>query len=151
MRRIPLTQGKFSIVDDEDFEEMSKFKWCLSGDKRYAAGWVGGRMTYMHRVLTGNDKTKKTDHINRNGLDNRRSNLRLVTNSQNSMNRNSGSNNTSGYKGVTWDKTHNKWKAYIRIDGRQKNLGFFSNKSDSVLAYDKAAKKYFGEFAKTNL
>lgn len=90
------------------------------------------------------------DHINGDTLDNRRSNLRLCTVSGNNHNRMKSKNNTSGYKGVSWLKQNQKWRAYIKVNSKDKHLGCYLDKEDAARAYDKAAKEYFGEFARLN-
>lgn len=95
-------------------------------------------------------KIKKIDHKNGNGLDNRLKNLRIATESENSRNQNKRRTNKSGFKGVSWGTRDNKWRSYITINGKFKSLGYYSSKEDAAKAYDKAAIKYFGEFAKTN-
>ena len=91
------------------------------------------------------------DHINSDSLDNRRSNLRVCTVSQNNMNSAIGRNNKSGYKGVSWDKTNKKWRAGIKAKGKSVSLGSFNSKKDAARAYNEAAKKAYGEFAKLNI
>jgi len=102
----------------------------------------------MHILITGYKIGRRVDHINGNGLDNRRSNLRIATSQQNNRNRKICNLNTSGFKGVRLDR--NKWRADIRIDGKRKNLGRFVNPEAAAAAYDEAARKYFGEFATLN-
>jgi AP2 domain len=152
MKKIKLTQGKFAIVDDDDFVWLNKWKWHY--DNGYAARRsTTGKLLYMHREILekhGYTNFQHTDHINHNGLDNRFSNLRPATVSQNQGNKKKQKNNTSGYKGVSWDKRRNKWQVYIKINGKQKHLGYYDDIEDAKAAYDKSAKELFGEFAFTN-
>ena len=90
---------------------------------------------------------KRYDHVNRNPLDNRRANLRQATDGQNAQNRTLSPLNTSGFTGVSWDKQHNKWVSYIKINKKMKKLGRFSDKEDAIKARLQAEAKYFKEFA----
>lgn len=157
MKEIPLTQGYVALVDDEDYAGASAFNWCVEirdGGARYYARrrtrtWetcVAGQIT-LHQWLTG---WPRTDHINGNGLDNRRANLRPVTNTQNSANRRRGRNNTSGFKGVSWRKDIQCWTAYIRGNGQASHLGMFDNAEAAARAYDAAALTLWGEYASLN-
>jgi hypothetical protein len=153
MRKIPLTQGKFALVDDCDFDSLNQFKWCAGVNKKV---WYA-RRSYrkngkkinikMHRYIMG-FPSSGIDHKNGDGLDNRRSNLRIATNSQNLANRGITSRNTSGFKGVTWNKASNKWQAQIRVSNNNIYLGCFSDLLEAHQSYINAARKYFGEFAK---
>ena len=156
MKRIPLTQGKFALVDDADYDWLVRYEWQALKETNsglwYASRsyWVDGR-TYgfkMHRQIMGLSKGdgKRVDHINGDRLDNRRCNLRLATHAENCRNRKNHSNNTSGFKGVHRQK--NRWRALIRVDGKSKFLGSFLTPEDAHAAYCAAARKYFGEFAR---
>jgi len=122
MKKIPLTQGKYAIVDDSDYERLNKYKWYVNkiGHSWYAVRDIrlptGKLKIYMHRFVLGLGKSDKhqIDHINHNGLDNRKANLRIVTRSQNHMNTitNYG---TSKYKGISWHKLSRKWRAATRL------------------------------------
>jgi hypothetical protein len=153
MKEIPLTQDKVALVDDEDFEVLSKYKWYYKRGYAMKTTYLdeGKRITeFMHRVILGIMNDLHTDHINNNGLDNRRSNLRKCTVSQNQMNRGIHKNNTSGYKGVMWHKLHKKWFSRIAINGKRYYMGEFKDKIDAARAYNEAALKYHGEFARIN-
>jgi len=157
-RRIKLTKGQFAIVYEGDFLGLNQFKWYADyrpkEDTWYAARRTSrklgkSKMVYMHREIMGLACLgKEVDHEDRDGLNNRRSNLRIATRSQNGMNRKINKNNTSGYKGVYWHKQHQKWCAQIKINNKKIHLGYFDNKIDAVKARDEAAKKYHGEFAR---
>ena len=158
MAQIRLTQGKYAIVDDEYFDRLNGFKWCAHKNRKtyYAvrnSKRQKGRRTFicMHREILGlkTSDGKDTDHINGNGLDNRRVNLRPCTPSQNQHNRRSFCG-TSKYKGVSWHKRDKKWQAYIRLNGKLIHLGLFDSEIEAARAYDIKAKELFGEFAHLN-
>jgi hypothetical protein len=157
MREIPLTQGQVALVDDEDYERLSAFKWQVRRGRYtfYAQRGVTvsagvQRTVQMHRVILDAPRDMDVDHRDGNGLNNQRENLRLCTNTENQRNKRRYVNNTSGYKGVHWAKNVGKWWAYIHVDGAYKNLGYFTSKEDAARAYDEAAVKYYGEFAFLN-
>jgi len=159
-RRIPLTQGKYAIVDPEDYERLNKYKWYASegGSTFYAARCVWEpvnkkkRTIKMHREIINPPHPLVVDHINRNGLDNRKANLRPATKSQNTINKpcikQKGAH--SKYLGVTWQKSINKWQAQIRAKGKPRVIGYFNDEIEAAKAYDRAAKKYHKEFAVLN-
>jgi len=153
MKEIPLTQGKVAIVDDDMFEELSKFTWfCHSNG--YAARHIcckgKQRTVWMHRVIAETPDDMETDHINGNKRDNRRSNLRRCFPVENRRNMKIRTDNSSNFKGVSWFERDNKWSARIGIGGKRIHLGLFENILDAARAYDKAAREQFGEFARTN-
>jgi hypothetical protein len=151
MPTIPLTQGESTSVDDGDFKEIGKYKWSTLKLKHtcYARGWVDGKVVYMHRMLMGNPKGLDVDHINGNGLDNRRCNLRVCNRSQNSMN-NHKRTGTSKYKGVSWYKRGGKWHSQIMIDGIQKHIAYFDDEIEAAKSYDIHALELFKEYACLN-
>ncbi len=156
MKEIQLTKGKVAIVDDADYEWLNQWKWHAGSGRGtiYALRKSGKRpfmkTICMHRLIMNTPNGMEVDHINMNGLDNRRKNLRNCTRIQNARNVKILSTNHSGYKGVSWSKFANKWSAYINIDGKKSHLGYFCIVQDAARAYDKAAKEFFGEFARTN-
>lgn len=157
-KEISLTQGKVALVDVEDYDYLNQWKWYAHKNKNdmfYAIRKIkryGKRITIrMHREIIKPPDNMFTDHINRDSLDNRRSNLRICTYSQNRMNSKKNKNNTSGYRGVDWHKIAKKWRACIRINKKNKFLGYFNTKEQAALAYNGAAKKKFREFANLNL
>ncbi|MBA7605706.1 hypothetical protein ES703_12840 [subsurface metagenome] len=149
---IALTQGKFAIVDAEDYGRLNQDKWYAGKCKNtYYAGRVeGGKTIKMHREIMRAPKGVLVDHINHNGLDNRKSNLRLCTNAQNCYNQQACATGTSKYKGVSWHKSRSKWSARIRCDRKLYNLGEFDNEMEAAMAYDDKAVELFGEFAYPN-
>jgi len=157
MRKIELTQGKYALVDDEDFEWLSQWKWfaCKYGVQYYALRGHpsnnGRRMHYMHREILNlkpNDD-KLSDHINHNGLDNRRYNLRVVTRRENNQNRRSFKGG-SKYRGVSRCTKGNKWRARISSYEKEYFIGHFINEIEAARAYDTKAEEIFGEFAVLN-
>jgi hypothetical protein len=152
MKEMKLTQGKVALVDDEDFEWLLRFKWCLKGDYRtsYAHTWIDGTMITMHRLILQASRGEEVDHINGNGLDNQRGNLRLCVRTLNAKNRRKFTECSSRFKGVNWHKWRNRWATRIQKDHLQISLGYFLNEEDAARAYDNAATELFGEFALTN-
>jgi hypothetical protein len=157
-RKIKLTQGKFAIVDPEDYENLNQFKWCAAKDYdtfyaiRYAVKPNNKKTTVkMHRQIMNVHKNDIVDHWNHEGLDNRKKNLRIVTASQNNANSKRGMNRgKSKYKGVCRDVKAGKWRAGISYEGKHIHLGMFDDEIEAAKAYDEAAKKYHGEFAVLN-
>ena len=146
MKRIPLTQGKFALVDNEDYDEFAKHTWRVT-NSGYACRTLKHPVSvYMHKVILGAKPNEQGDHINGDRLDNRRRNLRLATNQQNLCNRGKQRNNTSGFKGVYWHKSCQKWGASIKLNGTKIHLGLFDGKEIAHAAYCGAAKMYHGEF-----
>jgi len=151
-----LTQDKVAIVDAEDFDRLNKYKWHVSKSSRtfYASRnksrKICRREIYMHRLIINVPPGMFVDHIDHNGLNNRRSNLRLCTAQQNAWNHRPQLRGKSKYKGVSWRKDGNVFRAQIWHNGKSVNLGRFKNEIDAAKAYDKAAKKFFGEFAYLN-
>lgn len=118
MKTILLSQGKFAIVDDEDYEKLSKYKWCANNRHGcwYAVRTSNKKIIRMHRQILGLKKGDgmKTDHVNHNGLDNRRCNLRICTLAENNHNRQRNKKwRSSKFKGVSWDKKMEKWRTQI--------------------------------------
>lgn len=151
MKYIPLTNGGNAIVDNEDYKKVSKLKWYrCKGDGRESARSTKKNAILMHSFLMEPPKGMLIDHKNGNGLDNRRYNLRICTNAENSRNARKSIKNTSGYKGVIWHKASKKWYARINFNYRRISLGYYNDVVDAARAYDAAAKELFGEFANLN-
>ena len=147
--KILLTQGKAAIIDVVDYDLIRSIKWCAvkNGNNWYAKH----KTIYLHRFLLNPKSNEECDHINGDGLDNRRCNLRIVTSAQNSMNSQKRPGYTSSrFKGVSWDKANNRWRADICVDYKKMYLGLFSDEVEAVKAYNVTASEYFGEYAKLN-
>jgi hypothetical protein len=143
MKKIPLTQGQFATVDDEDFDMVSSCRWHYTHG--YAKSYKGG---YMHRMILSAKDGEIIDHINGDKLDNRRSNIRLANKSLNGINRGLNKNNTHGFKGINFFKGRRKpWAARIKVNRKYICLGYYFTKEEAGAAYVAASKKYFGEFA----
>lgn len=150
MKTILATHNKVILVDDSDFDLVSKFKW--SGRGRYPVARIEGKTIELHRILIKPPFGFEVDHKNRNTFDNRRDNLRIATHKQNLSNRSKSKEKTSNFKGVSWHTSHNKWRSTITTGNpsKQKFLGHFHSPYLAAKAYDAAARKLFGEFACVN-
>lgn len=158
VREIPLTQGKVAIVDACDFERLNQWKWYVK--RRNEAVWYATRAIStnderrtikMHREILQAKTGEIIDHINGDGLDNRRCNLRLCSASENGANRRKYKAKSSKYKGVSFKKNKGAFVAQITVRGKVKWLGTFKDERDAAIAYDKAAIQNYGAFALTNL
>jgi hypothetical protein len=145
---VPLTKGLVAIIDRADGDSVAAHQWAAhwNGQQWYAKR----NPDYLHRFLMGYPKGVGVDHIDGDGLNCRRSNMRPATKSQNGCNRKVPANNTSGFKGVRWDKDRRKWRAEIALNGHHYYLGRFDSAEDAVLAYDAKARELHGNFSKTN-
>lgn len=157
MKYIPLTQAKKAKVSEADFDMLNRFKWAYDSHNHCAVRGIWNKeakktvVVSMHRFLMETPKGMDTDHINGDRLDNRRENLRICTHSENQRNMQKHKDNKSGYKGVSWDTRSKKWVSRIKAEnGVYRFLGFFRNKLDAAKAYDNAAIKHHGVFAKLN-
>lgn len=148
LEKIKLTQNQFALVDDNLFDELNQYKWYaqkghntyyVKRNKKY-------NEIYMHRVVLNLEcgDGMIVDHINGNGLDNRKENLRVVTNIENCHNRRIHSHNTSGYTGICWVKRYQKWLAQIVVGGKQVCLGYHSNILDAIESRKQGEIKYWG-------
>jgi len=152
---ISLSQGKVALVDDDDYERIKNIKFYTHHhcNKWYArCSTDQDKKAYLHTLLLNPNINKVCDHINGDGLDNRRCNLRIVTVSQNLMNSSKPIRKSSScFKGVCWHKDTKKWQSQIKLNGCSYYLGLFQNEVDAAKAYDDAAILLFGEYAKLNL
>jgi len=154
-REIRLSRGLVALVDDADFDAVNRFRWHAQPHRAtfYAVRNLprseGRRSTErLHRFLAGHWAI--VDHINGNGLDNRRANLRPATNAENCANRPGIQGTSSVFKGVSWMKRNRKWAARIGHSGRQRHLGLFADEEEAARAYDAAARDLFHDFAWLN-
>lgn len=160
MKTIILTKGQSVLVDDTDFEWLNQFKWYAR--KNRGDGYVAVRTCWcpfgkkyyhikMSRQITSCPQGLQVDHRDHNTLNDQRFNLRNCTRAENQRNRKKQQISTSSqYKGVCWSKRDKKWRAMIDFDNKFESLGHYRNEIEAAQAYDKAAQKYFGEFAYLN-
>jgi len=154
-KEIPLTRGMIAIVSKKDYNNLKKIKWHVVENYKcfYAAKWDSKNKNNatMHRIILGlTDKKKEVDHIDGNGLNNQRSNLRIATRKQNSHNQRP-KGGSSKYIGVRWVENKNRFRAQIKVDGKCISLGSHVTEDAAGKAYNKAAKKHYGKFARLNI
>lgn len=150
---IPLSQGKLAVIDAEDFEKVRDFKWFAHRRRSlwYARRQSKGQTIHMHRVILSASSGVQVDHIDGNGLNNRRNNLRLCSRAENLRAfQHKRRNTTSKFRGVTFCKRDSVWEAGIERQGKKLYLGRFRIEEDAAHAYDKKARELFGEFASPN-
>ena len=149
---IKLTQGSYTLVDGEDFERLSKYKWYAEKNRNtfYAKTYNGNKGLRIHQLIIKIPTNMGCDHKNGNGLDNRKCNLRCATNGENQHNMTKTKLHTSIYKGVSWKKQDRKWVVQISCQSKDYHLGYFDSEIEAARKYDRKAKELFGEFAKTN-
>ena len=159
MKKIPLTQGKFAIVDDDDYSYLMRWKWYAwkCGKTWYArrnkfpqGGSKKRDVIYMHRAIIATSQNEMVDHRNHDGLDNRRNNIRKCTKAQNQQNQLPKDGGESRYKGVSRESS-DKWRARISYMGERLYLGSYPTEIEAAIAYGKKAKELFGEFAEIGL
>lgn len=152
MIEIKLTKGFYAKVDEADASLVAGYNWYAhkSRSKWYAAANHHKNRIFMHRLIMRPDAEAEIDHRDGDGLNNQRTNLRLASHQENGFNRKISKNNTSGYIGVTWHNKLGKWRAQIRKDGKHNSLGCYLDPRDAASAYNKAARRLFGEFATIN-
>jgi hypothetical protein len=157
MKVIKVSQGFHTLVDDDDYNNLNVFNWLPQKLSKtvYARKQEKGKFQYMHRIIMNAKKGEIVDHKNGDGLDNRKFNLRKCTRSENGCNRGKDKDNSSGYKGVQYitnkQKRVKRWVATITKNKRNICVGYFHTKEEAALAWNEAAKKYHGEFAKLNI
>ncbi len=154
--KIPLTQGRFAKVDPEDFVWLSQFRWSakIGPHAIYAVRTIQehgkSKRIYMHRQIMNTPDGLLCDHINHDGLDDRKANLRNCTFSQNNANRRCSPHATSPYLGVSWDRRRCKWATAIKKNGISRNLGLYDSELEAARAYDAAARALHGIYANLN-
>jgi hypothetical protein len=156
-RWIPLTKGKFALVDETDFAKYGHLTWtvlvtsstCYAYCRRLECG--KNRCYYLHRVIMDAPSGVDVDHVNGDGLDCRKSNMRLCSHKENLRNqRKRRGNYTSEYKGVSWDQSRNAWIAQFKADDDVRHIGRFESEDEAARAYDRTAIEHYGEFARLN-
>jgi hypothetical protein len=158
-KRIELTQGKFAFVDDEDFDRVNQFNWCAIQNRgnwyahrRVTTNRGRGMIQSLHRAILTVPDGMVIDHIDGDGLNCTKENLRICSPQENAQNKRKPSTNTSGYKGVTRARgTHHRWKAQIKVNQKEIHIGSFPDVISAARAYNAAATKYFGEYARLNI
>jgi hypothetical protein len=150
MKEIPLSNSELkAIVDDDEYERVSSHKWWINGSG-YASSWIDKKDCFMHRFIMGAKKGQEIDHLNSSKLDNRKENLRFCTHLQNVLRIGVRKNSTTGFVGVSYDKTNKNFRAYVRVQGCQLFLGKYKTAKEAAVAYNKGAEKHFGEHAYQN-
>jgi len=145
--------GNSAIVDDDDYEYLSGWKWhgaFREPNLIYASRVQNDRLFLMHIEILGKRENLEIDHKDGNGLNNQRDNLRHCTHAENQRNRRVGSNNTSGFRGVYLDKQTNKWIAKIKMNGKIRRVRGFNTPEDASKKYNQLAQEWFGEYARLN-
>jgi hypothetical protein len=139
-------KGEPFYFDLDDYEKIKDHCWHIGKYDGYVVTNIPGASTLLkiHKLITGTDESIKTDHINRKRYDNRKSNLRKVTNGENAINKSISKRNTSGIMGISWCKERNNWETYITLNRKRKNLGRFENLLDAIIIRLKAELEYFG-------
>lgn len=152
MKKIELTKGEYALVDDKDFEYLNQWSWytLVNRKKKYAVRKPMSGIVLMHREILSTPKTVVVDHIDGDGLNNQRVNLRNCTDGENKRNRGMQRNNTSGVKGVSWSRQAKKWHARISVDKKSLHLGYFVDKNDAYEACRIAYIEHHKEFANYN-
>lgn len=159
MKQLLTTSGDKVMVSDKDFKKVSSYRWSTLKSKNHSllyarrtfCNGVSRKHVFLHRFILGiTDPKVKVDHRDRNGLNCTRKNLRTCTHSQNLYNSKLRVNNTSGFKGVSWNKWHKAWMVKIRSQNNYVFLGYFGSRVTGAKVYDRAARKLFGRFARTN-
>ena len=146
---VALTRGFVALVDPADAPKLAAWDWAAS-NRLYARRNRDNAYLYMHRAITDAPAGRQVDHINGNGLDNRKANLRLCTAAENCANARPMTGKASRFKGVDWHSQAGKWRAKIKSDRRTRHIGLFRSEAEAATAYDQEARALFGQFAKLN-
>jgi len=157
LRKIKLTQGKYALVDDADYDRINKYNWYFThygyaARKTPKAERDKGRASviYMHREILNAMEGSDVDHVDGNRLNNQSNNLRICSRSENLRNQRKAKNTTSKYKGVCWQERDKKWQVYIYHGKKNHYLGYFDKEEDAAGAYNEEAIKHHGEYAYLN-
>jgi hypothetical protein len=146
---IPLTQGKYALVDEEDYEKVNEYHWTFKKNKKQEYAINGN--TRLHRFILNESNPKNIiDHKNGNGLDNRKNNIRAATINENNFNTKLRVNSKIAYKGVTFNEKSKKYRSRIQFNKKGIHIGCFYNVLEAARAYDAKAEELFGEFANLN-
>lgn len=149
MASIEIAPGQSVLIDDDQYEEIAAHRWrAQKGKHTHYAAMNGGVL--MHRLIMRATKGDIVDHVNGDGLDNRKENLRLCSNAENMMNARKIAGRSSRFKGVSWNKDRSQWYSTIEKDGKRKFLGGYKDEAVAAKQYDNAALRMFGSYAKTN-
>jgi len=153
MKEIKLTKGYVALVDDDDFKYLSQYNWIATVGRHTVYAIKSKSREWMHRVIMNTPKSKEVDHIDGNGLNNSRSNLRNCSHKENSWNRKSQKGSISKYVGVSYDKFRKlkRWRASLYHEGKFMSIGVFKTEREAALARDKAILRYRSDFAKLNI
>jgi hypothetical protein len=150
---IPLTKNRYAVIDKADYDALPELRdnnWFYHG-AGYAWSWLAGKNVLMHRLIMRPMQGAEVDHIDHDGLNNRRSNLRICEHKQNLKNlKRRRAGKSSPYKGVSFEKQTGRWKAQISVDGKNLNLGRFLTEHEAARVYNEAALRLHGEYAETN-
>jgi hypothetical protein len=154
MQTIPLSQGRIALIDDEDVAIVSQYRWhairqetLRAAPRWYAGANIRNRTVLLHQIVSG---APGVDHIDGDGLNNQKHNLRAASKSQNAANAQKRSGTTSRYKGVSKDKRRGDWKAEISCGGTRHWLGYYMREEEAAMAYDRKAVELFGAYARLN-
>lgn len=156
MKQITLPNGKVALVDDEDFERVNAYKWgvLITKGKAYVWRYVysGGKRkgVYLHREIMDTPQGMSVDHIDGDGLNNQKSNMRNCTHQENLFNERKKAKTSSIFKGVWWDNARKRWAASLRLNGKTIHLGRYDDEVEAALAYNSAAIKNFGKYSNLN-
>lgn len=150
MKKLPLTQGQWAWVDDKWYAYLMQWKWAAQWNNKSQTFYAAKQGAIMHRVIMQVTDDSLVDHIDHIGTHNWETNLRMSTSAQQAMNRRKLSGTSSQYKGVSWNKARKRWHAYITHNQKIFHLGVFTHEIEAALAYDRAAKELFGEYAFLN-